>query len=264
MPQKLNELSKAVIEYQATRSGESFSQIIDGVSQWLYTETRKLNHIIGKDDCYSVDEDDCRQELMLILMKAINRYDHRAGANFFTVLHNHHATASVIARRRRLHQFSATRGAVEGEIELATLNPVEQLRKSHDFGESLKDMTEVSDDYQKAISCMKSCLNDREFDIIRSRAFGETLEDIGTRYGVSRERIRQIEKKASEKFHEAYSEFSYVDKDKPVVCDPVSEALEWLSVSRVVRDAVNSTKAREALVDWLVTGQLEGGYSASA
>lgn len=264
MPKKLNELSKAVIEYQATRSGESFSRVINGVSSWLHTETRKLNHIIGKDDCYSVDEDDCRQELMLVLLKAISRYDHRAGANFFTVLHNHHATASVIGRKRKLHQFSAVRAAVEGELDLATLKPVDQLRKSHDHGEASKDMAELSDEYQKAVSCMNSCLDDREFDILRSRAFGETLEEIGTRYGVSRERIRQIEKRAFKKFHESYAEFSYVEKEKPAVCDPVSEAIEWMSVSRVVRDAVNSKKARKALVDWLVSAQLSGGFSASA
>jgi RNA polymerase sigma factor (sigma-70 family) len=261
---KLNELSKSVIDYQASGSEESFLRILKGVSQWLNTETRKTHHILSKDGCYSVEESDCKQEIILVLMKAISRYDHRSGANFFTVLHNHHATATVVSRKRKLHQFSASRAAVEAGLDLATLSPVEQLKACHDHGKPLKDMLEISEDYLKLIDCMKSCLSDREFDILRSRAFGEKLEEIGDRYSLTRERIRQIEKKAIAKLHEAHSEFSYVEKDKPVVCDPVIEALEWLSVSRVVRDAVNSTKAREALVDWLVSTQLTGGYSASA
>lgn len=50
-------------------------------------------------------------------------------------------------------------------------------------------------------SCM-SQLNEREQYVIRNRMLAEdpvTLEDLGDRFGVSRERIRQIEKKAYEK-----------------------------------------------------------------
>lgn len=50
-------------------------------------------------------------------------------------------------------------------------------------------------------SCMSE-LNDREQYVIRNRMLAEdpvTLEDLGDRFGVSRERIRQIEKKAYEK-----------------------------------------------------------------
>lgn len=45
-------------------------------------------------------------------------------------------------------------------------------------------------------------LNDRERDILTSRRLSDsplTLEDLSVRYGVSRERIRQIEEKAFEK-----------------------------------------------------------------
>ena len=45
-------------------------------------------------------------------------------------------------------------------------------------------------------------LNDREKDILTQRRLAEetvTLEDLSTQYGVSRERIRQIEVRAFEK-----------------------------------------------------------------
>ncbi|SDD49426.1 Sigma-70, region 4 [Belnapia rosea] len=42
------------------------------------------------------------------------------------------------------------------------------------------------------------CLDDREKDVIQRRAAGETLEALGVLYGVTRERIRQIETRAIE------------------------------------------------------------------
>ena len=50
-----------------------------------------------------------------------------------------------------------------------------------------------------------SVLNDRERDVLMERRLAEdpvTLEDLSTRYGVSRERIRQIEVRAFEKLQE--------------------------------------------------------------
>lgn len=46
---------------------------------------------------------------------------------------------------------------------------------------------------------LKSYLRDKEYDIILKRIEGETLEDIGEYFNLSRERIRQLELKAMEK-----------------------------------------------------------------
>ena len=45
---------------------------------------------------------------------------------------------------------------------------------------------------------MKSmgCLDERQQDVLLSRAKGETLESIGNRYGISKERVRQVERGA--------------------------------------------------------------------
>ena len=58
-------------------------------------------------------------------------------------------------------------------------------------------------DFKKKVlySCLNK-LNDREQYIIKNRMLsdkGMTLEEIGTKFNISRERVRQIEKKAFEK-----------------------------------------------------------------
>ena len=47
--------------------------------------------------------------------------------------------------------------------------------------------------------------NERDFDIVRRRAEGATLEQVGKEFGVTRERIRQIESKAARKFRNPIS-----------------------------------------------------------
>jgi len=54
-------------------------------------------------------------------------------------------------------------------------------------------------------------LNDREKDILTQRRLADqakTLEDLSTQYGVSRERIRQIEVRAFEKLQKKMRELA--------------------------------------------------------
>ncbi len=257
----LNQLSKDVIDYQATKSSESFSRILKGVNQWLFTETRKLNYILKKDG-YSVTEDDCKQELLLVLLKAIERYDHRHGANFFTVLHNHHATATVMTRKRKLHPFSATRDAVESGLDLATLRPTEQLSRNLSDDVDQKDFAEIREEHAKLVSCMDCCLTERESDILHKRAEGLTLLEIGNDYGVSRERIRQLEKRALRKVEEKHAVFTHEEEKPKAKPDPVLQAAYWVRISKQVNRAVGSVKARKRLIEML-TGN-SSTYLASA
>jgi len=257
----LNQLSKDVIDYQATKSSESFSRILKGVNQWLFTETRKL-HFILKRDGYSVTKADCKQELLLVLLKAIERYDHRSGANFFTVLYNHHATAVVVARKRKLHPFCATRDAVESGLDLASLRPTEQLSRNLADDVEQKDFAEINEEHAKLVSCMDCCLNERESDILHKRAEGLTLLEIGNDYGVTRERIRQLEKRALQKVEEKYAVFTYEEEKPNAKPDPVLQAAYWVKISKQVNRAVGSVKARKRLIEML-TGD-SNTYLASA
>ena len=58
----------------------------------------------------------------------------------------------------------------------------------------------------KAVAGAMATLSPRERDILRERMMGDeprTLEEIGRKHGVSRERIRQLEKRAKEKMRQA-------------------------------------------------------------
>ena len=65
-----------------------------------------------------------------------------------------------------------------------------------------------SDEFLKRRALMQEALtqlNDRERDIVEQRRLSEspqTLQDLGERYGISRERVRQIEARALEKLEE--------------------------------------------------------------
>lgn len=63
---------------------------------------------------------------------------------------------------------------------------------------------ELVDKVQHVISCLKSVNPDRDKDILLSRMAGETLQDVGDRHNISRERVRQIESRMKESFREAW------------------------------------------------------------
>jgi len=78
-----------------------------------------------------------------------------------------------------------------------------------DDTDSQEDMLGESQEYNARMELLENAmeiLNEREQDIIRKRRLAEkpmTLEDLAGIYGVSRERIRQIEARAFEKLQEA-------------------------------------------------------------
>jgi hypothetical protein len=51
------------------------------------------------------------------------------------------------------------------------------------------------------------CKNERQIEVIKGRARGATLEELGQHFGITRERIRQIEVKAERSFLSFYSRF---------------------------------------------------------
>ncbi len=71
-----------------------------------------------------------------------------------------------------------------------------------------------ADEYAKRRDLMREALgqlNDRERDIVEKRRLSETpetLQDLGERYGISRERVRQIEARALDKLQEIVAQAS--------------------------------------------------------
>ena len=65
---------------------------------------------------------------------------------------------------------------------------------------------EESDNRKNALASALAALNDRERRIFEARRLGDkpmTLEELGEEFGVSRERVRQIETRAFEKVKKA-------------------------------------------------------------
>lgn len=59
--------------------------------------------------------------------------------------------------------------------------------------DELEDAIDIDRRAERVKKAMSKCLTEREIDIMMRRMNDETLEDIGARYKLSRERIRQIE-----------------------------------------------------------------------
>jgi len=71
--------------------------------------------------------------------------------------------------------------------------------------------------HEKWLGEALTCLNDRELYVIRARRLGDqvaTLESIGEKLGVTKERVRQIEVQALEKLRAAFIQYSVRDKNQ--------------------------------------------------
>lgn len=125
--------------------------------------------------------------------------------------------------------------------------------------------------FEQLAKVLTSCLNEREYKIITQR-FGlfpyarcRTLEEIGREFGVTRERIRQVEAKALKKIKRYMTELTDEETDK-VLCNLQTDVQEHLldatrayvagdSVSEEVYDhywtvgtnAINKLKIQQAI-----------------
>lgn len=125
--------------------------------------------------------------------------------------------------------------------------------------------------FEQLAKVLTSCLNEREYKIITQR-FGlfpyarcRTLEEIGREFGVTRERIRQVEAKALRKIKRYMTELTDEETDK-VLCNLQADVQEHLmdatrayvagdSVSEEVYDhywkvgidAINKLKIQQAI-----------------
>jgi RNA polymerase sigma-32 factor len=107
--------------------------------------------------------------------------------------------SDVVAMNRRMSGRDSSLNVMVGEssTEIVDLLPDESDNQEVAFAKR-EEMSKG----RKLIAAALDCLNEREREIFVERRLRDaplTLEELGARYGVSRERIRQIEVKAFEK-----------------------------------------------------------------
>ncbi|GLK74584.1 RNA polymerase sigma factor RpoH [Ancylobacter dichloromethanicus] len=111
----------------------------------------------------------------------------------------------VIDMNRRLGGDASLNAPLRGDVEGGG-EWQDWLADDHDSQESVLVEHEEMDNRRNALSGALSVLNERERRIFEARRLSDdpmTLEDLATEFGVSRERVRQIEVRAFEKVQKA-------------------------------------------------------------
>ena len=116
------------------------------------------------------------------------------------------AEDEVITMNRRLSSHDSSlnaplRGDIDSEAEWQDWIADDALDQETQLGEA-----EELEERRTLLVAAMAELNEREQDILQSRRLREeplTLEELSAKYGISRERVRQIEVRAFEKLQEA-------------------------------------------------------------
>ncbi|GAB4070579.1 RNA polymerase sigma factor RpoH [Ancylobacter sonchi] len=111
----------------------------------------------------------------------------------------------VVEMNRRLGGDSSLNAPLRGDVEGGG-EWQDWLADDRDSQETLLAETEEFDNRRNALAGALSVLNDRERRIFEARRLSDdpmTLEDLAAEFGVSRERVRQIEVRAFEKVQKA-------------------------------------------------------------
>jgi len=143
---------------------------------------------------YGLDFQELLSEGNISLMKAIEKFDYKRGVRFST-----YASWAIIKNyARMIPEENLQRGRfLTGREEIIEMTGRE--------GEPFEENREILSEFKKKIGEILGALSKRERYIIVHR-FGleeeagpQTLEEIGQLFNLSRERVRQIEKKALDK-----------------------------------------------------------------
>ncbi|MBC7833073.1 MAG: sigma-70 family RNA polymerase sigma factor, partial [Hyphomicrobium sp.] len=120
--------------------------------------------------------------------------------------------ADVVSMNRRLGGDSSLNAPVRADTEAGEWQ--DWLADDQPTQEDTLGETQEFDQRKNYLSNALSSLNDRERRIFEARRLAEqpaTLEDLSTEFGVSRERIRQIEVRAFEKVQKAVQSAAHAD-----------------------------------------------------
>lgn len=138
------------------------------------------------------------------LMNAVEKFDYSRGFRFSTYAYR--SVARTVYRAMLAAQKEEARLARDADDWAFEQQPEESPSLAHDV---------VGERLRTAAAKMVSKLDRREQLIIRSRyALGahrkvRSFQDIANRLGISKERVRQLEKRASDKLHEMASQLDH-------------------------------------------------------
>ncbi|TWT76129.1 RNA polymerase principal sigma factor HrdA [Posidoniimonas polymericola] len=138
------------------------------------------------------------------LMNAVEKFDYSRGFRFSTYAYR--SVARTVYRAMLAAQKEESRLARDAEDWAFEQQPEESPSLAHDV---------VGERLRSAAAAMVDKLDRREQLIIRSRyALGahrkvRSFQDIANRLGISKERVRQLEKRASDKLHEMASQLDH-------------------------------------------------------
>ena len=191
------------------KSGDckAMDQIIRSNLGFLYLRALK----IGKHR-YWVSTDDLVQEGIFGMYKAVDRYDPERGNRFLTyacwwvdaAMYHYAKGAGKKFIPKRGHTPRYERDVDVPLHEFQDEGPGNEIASGdpqvEDVFSAMAEQRGVIEAVRRAVLFMK----ERDVEILRLRISGEepvTLEVIGQRYGISRERVRQIQDRALERLH---------------------------------------------------------------
>lgn len=192
------ELEIELFEKARAIDGENIKNVIAG-NPIVHNEYREqlimqvyllVPHMVKqvRNKAFGVTWEDYISEGLLVIVDAYMKYDHTRGFRWST-----YACDVLWKRFIRWDQRNKLIRRFKGNVE--TLGDrAGRLRVL--VTEDNIDLEPVTK--EGILECCND-LNDREREILMRRMYGETLKQIGSDKGISRERIRQIEKRAKEK-----------------------------------------------------------------
>ena len=206
-----NKLTTKAIEFSTTGSEEAFEYVVKKLEPWLSHQSYCAHLMLNLYDGYQISVDDCRQELLIKLINAIKNYNVSRGCQFLTYLMNNHATYAVVQRTSQFHQFNIPRSILEDGCVLPSSVPIAQVneRNCGCYGPRQEYAAEVKDLHKHVTEIMSELLSAREVIFLTLRSEGLNLQEIGDRFNISRERVRQIESRSYKKIKEVFEKHSW-------------------------------------------------------
>lgn len=140
-----------------------------------------------------INKDDMLCEFNLALCHAAQKYRPESGASFsHCAFWWFRAAISKLLRDYRRRGLAGMKREDQCDYDEA---PVEELPSCRNRGSRdgrLKDLSEMQEEYE----LLKGFLDQRQIEVIEGRMAGLTLQEIASRLGMTRERVRQIEASA--------------------------------------------------------------------